>query len=310
MRFPIIKNDKIWLSVSAAIVLVSLTLLFTLGLNLGLDFTGGTSMALRFQEQEPQAVEVKTVLLEVQDQLNQEKTAEEKIKLGEPLIAPGEEKGSFNIKLKDVDEATHSALLQGLEQKFGSLEETKFTSVGPVAGKSLKNRAVMAIVVALVVMIAYLAYEFRNVPGKASSWKFGVIAIIALAHDLLLVTGIFVLLGRFWGVEADMFFVTALLTILGYSVNDTIVIFDRIREKMVYQSKGESLAEIAESALWSTMVRSINTSLTVFLVLLSLFFLGSESVRWFAFALLCGTVTGTYSSIFIASPLLVRWNKK
>jgi preprotein translocase subunit SecF len=159
-------------------------------------------------------------------------------------------------------------------------------------------------------MIVFIAWAFRKIPRKVSPWKFGVTAVIALFHDVILPVGVFVLLGQFFNAEVESFFVTALLTIMGFSVHDTIVVFDRIRENMMYQKRDETFAEVAEKSVQQTMVRSINTSLTVFITLLFLFLFGGESTRWFVFTMLIGVVFGTYSSIFIATPLLVLWKQK
>lgn len=171
----------------------------------------------------------------------------------------------------------------------------------------MQYRAIFAVILASVMIVLYIAFAFRRVPRHIGKWRFGLTAIIALVHDLGIMLGVYVYLGAFVGVEIDSLFITALLTILGFSVHDTIVVFDRIREKLKYQGKDESFEEIANQALNETLGRSINTSFSVLLTLLALFFFGSESIRYFVLSLLIGILSGTYSSIFVATPLLVDW---
>jgi len=289
--FHIHDNTRLWLGVSGGLVLLSIVLLFTLGLKFGLDFTGGTLMRIKFSNN----IE-KTALTEF---VNSEFSSSQIISLG------GE--NEWNIKTKTLTSDEHNLFKDNLTAKFGELEESGMMSIGPVVSKSLRTKALTALLIALVAMIAYISLEFRKLPTYLTSWKFGVVAVVALFHDVLIIIGIFVLLGYFLGIEVDTFFVTALLTILGYSVNDTIVIFDKIREES-FRSK-KSFKEVAEESVWSTMGRSINTSMTLLIALLSLLFFGPESLRYFVLALVIGAVVGTYSSIFVASPLLVLWHK-
>ncbi|MEK7160411.1 MAG: protein translocase subunit SecF, partial [Patescibacteria group bacterium] len=174
--------------------------------------------------------------------------------------------------------------------------------------RELTEKALWAIGMASIAIVCYLAYAFRKVPAPLSGWKFGVCAVTALIHDVIVVTGIFSLLGHYLNVEVDSLFVTALLTIIGFSVHDTIVVFDRIRENMRKMS-GKSFAVIVNDSILQTLRRSINTSLTVIFTLLALLFFGGESIRWFIAALLVGIISGTYSSIFNAVPLLVVWEE-
>lgn len=181
-------------------------------------------------------------------------------------------------------------------------------NVGPVIGKELAEKALWALGLSLVVIVLYIAWAFRQVPRPASSWRFGVCAVVALVHDVLVVVGIFSLLGHFYQVEIDTLFVTALLTIIGFSVHDTIVVFDRIRENLKKMT-GIPFAGVVNASILQTLTRSINTSVTVVFVLLALLLLGGTTLKWFVAALLIGIVSGTYSSIFNASPLLVIWQE-
>lgn len=307
MRFPIIPNTKIWFTFSGTLVILSIIGFFTWGLYYGIDFTGGSALSFSAQEK-IEVSDIEQVLTEVQDRLNTT-NKESKIDLSAPVLVPNQD-NNYTIKIKTIDDVTHGEVIKALTVKYPSLKEQGFTSIGPVIGESLKVKAIWAIVIAIIGMIAYIAFAFRKVPKKVNPIKFGVTAIAALFHDIIIVVGFFVVLGHFFHIEVGGLFVTALLTILGYSVNDTIVIFDRIRENLLYQNRGESLAEIAERSIWESFQRSINTSATLFITLLVLFFFGGESIKWFVFALIIGVFFGTYSSIFVAPPLLVLWKKK
>ena len=194
-----------------------------------------------------------------------------------------------------------------LSEKYEGMIEEQFTSIGPVIGRELKGQAAVQLILVSLGIIFYIAYAFRKVTRPVSSWRFGVAAIVALVHDLLIVIGVFAILGHYRGVEVDSLFVTALLTVLGFSVHDTIVVFDRIRENLRIRA-GANLFEIINNSINQTLIRSLNTSLTVVFVLAALFLFGGESIHYFVLALLIGIVAGTYSSIFIASPILYVWH--
>ncbi|OGY91532.1 MAG: protein-export membrane protein SecF [Candidatus Komeilibacteria bacterium RIFCSPLOWO2_02_FULL_48_11] len=187
--------------------------------------------------------------------------------------------------------------------------EDSFESIGPTIGNELKQRSVYAVLAVLAAIIIYIAWAFRKVSQPVASWKYGLAAVIALTHDVLIPIGIFAVLGKFLGVEVDILFVTALLTILGFSVHDTIVVFDRIRENLAHSRHRGTFEEIVNISVNETVRRSINTSLTALLALLAIFLFGGESIKYFVLALMLGIIFGTYSSIFIASPLLVVWDK-
>jgi preprotein translocase subunit SecF len=187
------------------------------------------------------------------------------------------------------------------------IEEMRFESIGPIIGQELKDKALKAILAVLAAIILYIAWAFRKVSDPVSSWKYGVTAIIALAHDVIIPTGVFVLLGHFMGVELDILFVTAVLTILGFSVNDTIVVFDRTRENLARDHHKHDFDYIVNKSVNETIRRSIITSLTTFVVLFAVYLFGGETIKNFVLALMIGVIVGTYSSIFLASPLLVVW---
>ena len=207
-----------------------------------------------------------------------------------------------------IDNEKYKDLVKTLDEKIGKTKELKLETVGPTVSRDLIKKAVLAVIFALIGIVLYIAWAFRSVPKPLSSWKFGVSAILALVHDVLLVVGIFSILGHFFKVEVDNLFITAVLTVIGFSTHDTIVVFDRIRENL--RTSSGNLTDIANKSIAETMNRSLNTSATVFLTLLALLIFGGQSIFWFVLALLVGIVTGTYSSIFNASVIMVLWHRK
>lgn len=293
--FPIIEKRKIPFTLSVLLVIASFVLLFTIGLKPGLDFTGGTLYAFSFSENRPEVTEVQQSL--------------GGLSLGSMVLQQTGDKG-YLLKTRFVTEAEHQSILSTLRQSFekqnNKVVEDSIETIGPSVSSELRTAAAKTGIAVVLGIIFYIAYSFRRVSRPIASWKFGVAAVVALVHDVIITMGIFVLLGHYIGVEVDVPFVVAMLTILGYSVNDTIVVFDRIREKLI-RSSGKSFAETVNIAVNETIARSINTSLTVMLTLLALFFFGGESIHYFALALIIGVFFGTYSSIFVASSLLVSW---
>ena len=289
----IISNRKIFLTISAALVLLSAVSLAVWGLKFGIDFTGGSLWEVEFPNGRPASAAISAALVDY--------------KMDTALIQPVGEKGVI-LRSRDINENTHQAALIELKT-LGAVEEKRFESIGPTLGKELQRKSVKAIVVVLALIIVYIAWAFRKVSRPVSSWKYGFIAIIALVHDVTIPTGVFAVLGHFRGVEVDALFVTAVLTILGFSVHDTIVVFDRIRENL-HRRSGENFSATVNASVNETMSRSISTSLTVLLVLAAIYFLGGGTTQNFALALIIGIFFGTYSSIFIAGPLLSYWAGK
>jgi preprotein translocase subunit SecF len=199
-------------------------------------------------------------------------------------------------------------ITNALKEKTGEFTQADFDTVGPVIGQETTNKAVLAVLFASILIVIYIAISFRKVPKPASSIRFGVSTVIALMHDVLVVVGVFSLLGHFLHVEIDSLFVTAVLTIIGFSVHDTIVVFDRIRENLS-KNGGTNFEKTVNDSILQTIGRSLNTSITVLLVLFALLIFGGESIRWFVVALIVGMISGTYSSIFNASPILVVWHE-
>jgi len=286
----IVGKRKIFFTFSIILNLVGIFSIVFWGLHFGIDFKGGSLIEVNFLNNRPEVSQVK-----------------EKIKAldyGDVAVQPSGDKGMM-LRLRNLDEVEHQKALAALNE-IGPVEESKFDSVGPVIGEELKRRAYLAIGGVLLLIIFYIAFAFRKVSRPVASWKYGVAAIVALVHDVFIPTGIFSVLGHYFGVEIDLLFVTGLLTILGFSVHDTIVVFDRIRENL-RKGAGKSFEETVNVSINQTIIRSINTSLTVFLALLAIYLFGGASVKYFALLLMIGIFFGTYSSIFIASPILVTW---
>ncbi|MDO8626708.1 MAG: protein translocase subunit SecF [Candidatus Magasanikbacteria bacterium] len=292
MTIPFIKYSKIWFTVACLTMVVCVALLVRFGLKPGIDFTGGSLLELSFTGERP----------------SQEVFAEAlaKNKLAEAVV---QKSGSdrFIARVEFLKEDDHQALLKNIRAKFetpaNQLREERFETIGAAVSAQLRERAVWAIIFVSLGIVAYMAYAFRQVSRPVASWKYGAIAIVAMIHDIMLVLGIFAALGHYAGVEIDIAFVVALLTVLGYSVNDTIVVFDRIRENLIHRGT-PNFSDTVNVGLNETLMRSLNTTLTTLLPLFALYFLGGGSIHYFALALLIGMASGAYSSIFVASPLL------
>ncbi len=335
--YQITPKRKTYYAISAAVLLASVAALFTVGLKPSLDFSGGSLMELKF-EKTIGTEELRQTIKEIESELNKDRLpglpsgitvttsvpSEGGESAPEASSAPVEltaMKGQMDlgtvtvvtsgnnllVKSRDISADDHDLLLQKLRDRYGNIEETRFQSVGPTIGESLRYRAFLAILFAALAIIVYIAFAFRRVPASIGKWKFGAAAIVALLHDVIILLGIYVVLGAFIGLEVDALFITAVLTIMGFTVHDTIVVLDRLREKLKVPHKDKTLEDLTNEAVNETLARSINTSLTTALTIFTLALLGGESIRGFNLALLIGIVIGTYSSIFIASPLLVDW---
>lgn len=288
MRFKLL-----YFTFSFLIILPGLYFLITSGLKLGIDFTGGALLEYRVQG----TVDSGQLRQIVSDQ---------GVEVGQ-LISSGE--GTYIIKTKPLEPDKINLIKKALSDKYGNVEERRVENVGPLIGAELEQKALIALIVASVVIVIYIAFSFRKIPKPASSLRFGVAAIVALLHDVLLVCGVFAILGKFYGVEIDTLFITALLTIIGFSVHDTIVVFDRIRENLI-KHVGKKFIDVANLSVVQTLGRSLNTSLTVVFVLIALLLFGGETIKWFVVALLVGVISGTYSSIFNATAFLVWWEER
>lgn len=292
--YKIIQKRKIWLSISGLLVALSLAAIIAWGLNLGIDFTGGSLLEVDFESARLSTVEIQENLKDLE--------------LGSLIIQPSGDNGII-LRFQDISEEKHQLVLEKLNAMNGEnqVDELRFDSVGPSIGQELKRKSVLAIIIVLIAIVLYIAWTFRKVSKPVASWKYGLTAIIALFHDVIITVGIFAVLGKFFGVEINTAFVAAILTVLGYSVNDTIVVFDRVRENL--PKSEEDFEGTINTSVNQTITRSINTSITTLFVLLSIVFFGGSTIRDFVLALSIGVFVGTYSSIFLASPILVVWEK-
>lgn len=290
---PMMKNPKLWMIISAITIATSIAITILIPPVWGVDFVGGS-------------------LLEVEGATDKAQEAQSKISetLGISATVQGTQDNTLIIRTPVLDDPAHERVISLLkEQNFMTGQERSFESVGPTIGKELRTKSLYAVSLVLVILVAYLAYTFRTVSGFITPWKLGLAAIYALVHDLFLVTACFSIFGKLWNVPVDTLFVTAQLAVLGYSVNDTIVIFDRLRSEW-FLARGKSLLEIIDRALVLTLGRSLNTSFTVLITLTAVLIFGGTSIHWFIVALTIGVVTGVYSSLFVAPPLLYYLAKR
>jgi len=311
---PFITHRKIFLGIAVAVVLGAGIIIGTLGLNLGIDFTGGSLTEVSYAERPS-----KEGLSAELDQLGLGGYS-----LRETIDDTGRD--GYILRTRDLTEdervSVESAVLASGEESL----ITRFTSIGPVIGQELKDKALWAIVAVSLIIILYVAFVFAGVSYPVGSWVYGGITILALLHDVLVPTAAMALMGYFMGVEADVLFIMALLAVLGYSVNDTIVVFDRVRENLIKHRQEKKtkvvstdgvereeityilqkpFAEIVGMSVSQTLMRSINTSVTTLVALTALYFVGGEVTQTFSLVLIVGVLAGTYSSICIANPLLV-----
>lgn len=295
--FNVIGTRRIWYLLSLILILPGILSLIFWRLNVGIDFKGGSMQQVSFEQGRPPVDEIRQELVRLNISGLSVQTSGDK---GAIIRFPNQEQPARDLGNKVLDD---------LKSHHEGVGETGFQSIGGSVAKSATTKAVWAVILTSLAIILFIAWSFASVPRPASSWRFGVSAILALAHDILFVVGAFSLIGHFFPeVEVDALFITALLTILGFSVNDTIVVFDRIRENLRRVS-GKSFAEIANSSLNQTLARSLNTSMTVLIILLALLLMGGGSIRNFILALALGVAIGTYSSIFNAAPVLVSWQE-
>lgn len=310
----VINHKKIFFSVSVILVTLSVFSVCFFGFNFGIDFKGGAILEIAYPANNSEALPPKVENL---------KLALQKLELGSFIIQEisaikSGQSGGIILRTKDLTEKERQSVISVLSQKGEyQIEEKRYNSIGPVIGKELKDKAIWAILIVVIAIILFIAFAFRKVSavssdafGKVSSWKYGFAAIIALAHDVIIPTGIYACLGSFFvEYQINTIFIMAILAILGFSVNDTIVVFDRVRENLALTKK-ETFDEVAGKSLRQTITRSINTSLTTLTVLLALYFFGGEATKQFALILSMGVIVGTYSSIFLATPLLTLFQKR
>ncbi len=287
----IIQKRKYTYWISGVLAVLSIAAIAVFGLRLGLDFKGGTMIEVRFAKSPaPQVTEVQNALATLD--------------LRSLTVQATGDNGAI-IKFLASDDAVNAQVLDGLKTVDPGFVVVQSDFIGASVSGDIRTSAIWGTIISVVAIAAYIAFAFRKVSVPIGSWEYGWGAVIALAHDLLITTGFFAVFGKFFGVEVGVPFIAALLTILGYSVNDTIVVYDRIRENLLRSRAKTDFEDIANRSVNETLSRSINTSLTVLIVLAAVALFGGEGIRWFSIALLLGVTFGTYSSIFVASALLV-----
>ncbi|MEK7657751.1 MAG: protein translocase subunit SecF [Patescibacteria group bacterium] len=294
----IIKYRYIFLSISGIFILAGIFAVAVFGLKIGVDFVGGTLWQIKLTNGD-QSITVG----EIRDFF------EKDLEVKNAAVFPAENQ-SFLIRLGHISEEEHQLFRDKLKDKLGEAEELRYEAVGPTIGRELRNKAVLAVIFVLLGISIYVAYAFRKVSYPVKSWKYGAITLITLFHDVIIPTGFLAVLGWRYGVEFDTKFVVALLVIMGFSVHDTIVVFDRIRENLLLNRGRAELSAIVNDSIVQTIGRSINTSLTLVLTLMALFLFGPASLKYFVLTIIIGTIVGIYSSIFVASPLLILKTEK
>lgn len=281
---------KLYGIISALVIIPGVVSLVLFGLRPSIDFSGGTELEFRLSkgsQQTPSSEQLKQVRATIKDKLE--------------VVDVQAKRSSVLVQAKAIDLAKKNEVVDQLKTQFADVEVLRYETIGPIIGKELLIKTITAIVLSAGGILYWVARRFKE-------WRYGVCAILATLHDTLVVFGVFSILGHFLSVEVDILFVTAVLTILSFSVHDTIVVYDRIRE-LRHKHPRMEFAEIINTAVTETLSRSLNNSMTIIFMLLALWLLGGETIHWFAFALLVGTITGTYSSTFVAAPLLVVWNE-
>ncbi|MBU2082358.1 protein translocase subunit SecF [Patescibacteria group bacterium] len=287
----IIGKRKIYYTISITFIAASVIALLLWGLEFGIDFKGGSILEVSYPNNRPETEKIAKSL--------------KSLNLSDLRVSSVGGNGA-NFRFKETDEATHQEIMKILN--VDGVEERRFSSIGPTVGVELQQKSIKAIIIVLLGISLYIAWAFRKISHPLSSWRYGVATLAALFHDLIIPIGLFSILGHYYGIEIGTNFIVALLVTLGFSVHDTIVVFDRIRENL---KRYESLdfISLVNQSINETMVRSISTSFTVLLTLFALFIFGGEELKYFILALMVGIFSGTYSSIFIASPILVSWSK-
>lgn len=286
----IIKNRKYAFILSSVAVLLSLYFIFQNGFNYGIDFTGGSLVEIQASE-----TNTKEILSRLEGIENSKEV------VGSVQVQSSES-NTYIVRTRELNDESHTKVIQALSG-FKDYKEVGFTRIGPVVGEHLKVRAIQGVAVALLILVLFVWWSFRRIPEGISAFRFGFVAAVpTLIHDVIITMGVFA-----WrGLEIDSFFITAILTVFGFSINDTIVVFDRIREALIRRTH-TNFEEVCEYAVKSTFRRSLNTSLTILLTLFALYFFASPSIKNFVLALIIGIGVGTYSSLFVATPLLLVW---
>jgi preprotein translocase subunit SecF len=293
--FNFIKYSKIYFSVALILALASIIALASFGLNLGMDFQGGTSIKVEYENKIAEIEQIK-------DNLSIENYE---------LQSFGDKGIILKIKNKDIEATQLNSILEELSIEGNTIIDSEFQTISPVIGKELKNKTILVAIVALTAMLLYIAFAFNKVSGPISPFQYGLVSTLMLFNDILIPLGVLAFLGKYLNVELTIPIVTAILAVIGYSINNNIVIFDRIRENLRLYSK-LAYSEVVNKSLNQVIVRCVNTSLTTLFVLTALyyFFIGEGGIEYFALTALIGIVVGTLSSIFLSSPILSKWAEK
>ena len=290
----VVTYRKFFYALSAILVIGSIVSMSVWGLKAGIDFKGGSIIEIEYSASRPEQATLSSALAP--------------LNFDASIRATGDK--GYIIRMKDINQ-DQKVSLSSVLNSFGTSTEKRFDSIGPLLGREALNKALVSIILVILAIVFFIAFAFRKVSEPVSSWQYGIVAVIALVHDVIVPTGVFSVLGHYAGYEVDTLFVTALLVVLGFSVHDTIVVFDRVRENLGHAKANKPFSEIVGESISQTFVRSINTSMTTLLALVVLYFVGGESTQHFSLALIVGIVAGTYSSIFLGSPLLVTiWKRQ
>lgn len=293
----IVKRRNWFFALSLLIIIPGIYAFLTWGLKLGVDFSGGTLWEVKFTEKK-ESTQISAQAFA--DYLKQNGV--------EVSSSASTQADTILVRIKAAEENKINDIKLKVQSQFGKTQDIRLETVGPTISKELTQKAIYAVAISILGIVTYITWAFRKIPKPASSFAFGVCTIIALIHDVVVVVGIFAILGHFFNIEIDSLFITALLTVLGFSVHDTIVVFDRIRENLRKYDE-YTFEQVVNHSVLQTMARSLNTSMTVILVLLALLLFGGATIKSFILALLIGVISGTYSSIFNAAPMLVVWQK-
>lgn len=308
-----LKYRKIYFIFSGILILASLIFLLVFGLRPGMDFTGGSILEIEYINERPSNQAIAEKL--------------KSLNLGDFSIQPTAEKGII-LRMKDIDEETHQKIIQNLRETENNnslvveqekinlslppaaqekIKELRFESIGPTVGLELKQKTKVVVILSLLSMVLYIVFAFRRISRPIKSWQYGIVSLFALCHDVLIPLGIFAVLGKFYDVQITIPIIVAFLTVVGYAINNVVVVFDRIRENLLRRTF-ISFEETTNFALNQTLSRQINTSLTTLLPLLFIFFIGGETLKYFALVLILGISFGLYSSIFLVGQILVSWS--
>ncbi len=291
MEINFLKYKKIYYLFSTTLVVASLVSLFIFGLRFGIDFLGGSILEVDFDKRPENPA--------IQEKLKD-------LNLGEIVLQPAGE-NEVILRLKDINEETHQQIISRLGE-ISKVQEKRFESIGPTIGKELRQKTLMLVIVSLLALLIYISVAFRKVNFPVSSWQYGVISILTLSFDVLITVGSLAFLGKFYNVQFSIPIITALLTILGYTINDKVIIFDRVRENLL-RDRRDNFEELVNRSLNETLGRSLSTGTCALLVLFFIFLFGGETLKYFALTLIVGILVGTYSSLFLAAPILADWLK-